>query len=58
MQKETKLQRFERILGNIIATILVVVWITAILISIYNFVFWDESRTNFYGNRGQFYMAE
>jgi|GEM_PF-6525302 len=58
MTKNKYFVKFEYILGNTIAGILIVLWVFAILIGILNIVFWDEKSISPYGGRGAFYVAD
>jgi hypothetical protein len=50
------MSRHESIFGYIIATVMIIMFISCIFLSIFNFVF--EKHDALYGIRGEFYMNE
>jgi hypothetical protein len=51
------MSRHEVVVGHLIASILVVIWIYSILMSIWNIIFWQEGA-NILGHRDQIYLSE
>lgn len=50
--------KLERVVGNVIAAILIIIVIMSILQSLFVLFFRDGRGLGVYGGRGEFYMAE
>lgn len=49
---------FEKVVGNILASILILIVVVSILYSIYMFLFTDGHGLFLAGTRGEFYLSE
>ena len=52
------MKQFERVVGNILAGILMLIIAASILMSVFNFLFRDGRGGSSYGSRGDYYMAD
>jgi len=58
MKTKTAYAEFEKIVGNIIATILILILLFSVAYSIFALLFRDGAGLSLQGSRGQFYMIE
>lgn len=54
----SKLNRLEILVGNIFATILILLIIYSFAYTIFSLLFWNGQSVALYGTRGEFYMGD